>query len=293
MINPADLLNRIDVKIVEEHEKEERRGYLGISQLGTECDRALWLNFHWAFKEKFDARKLRLFARGHEEENRFIDWLKPVCEELLPVNPKTGKQWKVTAHNGIMSGHTDGVCKIDGVWYLLEFKTHGDKSFNELKKLKSVTAAKPVHYSQMQQYMHLMKIQQGLYFAINKNTDEIYIEVVQYNADHAIIDYHRGLDCILDKDGTASARISEAANWWKCNMCSYKPVCKGGKLPERNCRTCRHSVACQGDTWVCEKLNKTLTKQMQLTEADVCDSYQPHEIFLPDSVVEINLGGLK
>lgn len=293
MIDAKDLLNRIDVKIVEEHEKEERRGYLGISGLGTPCDRALWLNFHWAHFEKFDARKLRLFARGHKEEERFLEWLKPVCQKLLPLNPKTGKQWKVTAHNEIMSGHMDGVCEIDGVWYLLEFKTHGDKSFAELKKLKSVMAAKPVHYAQMQQYMHLAKLKQALYMAINKNTDEIYIEVVPYNADHAIIDFHRGLDCILDKDGTASLRISESPTWWQCNMCSYKGVCKGGKLPERNCRTCRHSVACQKDTWVCEKLNKTLTKGQQITEAKTCEGYEPHEIFLPVSAVEINLGGLK
>ncbi len=290
MIKPEDLLNRIDVKIVEEHEKEERRGYLGISSLGDPCDRALWLNFHWAHFEKFDARKLRLFARGHEEEARFIKWLKPICEELLELNPKTGKQWKVLAHNDIMSGHMDGVCKIDGVWYLLEFKTHGDKSFNELKKLKSVRAAKPVHFSQMQQYMHLAKLKQAIYFGINKNTDEIYIEIVPYDGDYAIIDYHRGLDCILDRDGTASVRISESSSWWQCNMCSKKPVCKGGKLPERNCRTCRHSVACVKDVWVCEKFDKTLTKDEQLTNAKTCDGYEPHAIFLPDSVVQINLG---
>ena len=289
MIDAKDLLNRIDVKIVEEHEKEPRRGYLGISQLGVECDRALWYGFHWASFEKFDAQKLRLFARGHKEEERFIEWLKPICEELLPLNPKTGKQWKVTAHNDIMAGHMDGVCKIDGEWYLLEFKTHGDKSFKELLKLKSVRAVKPVHYSQTQQYMHLAKLKAALYFGINKNTDEIYIEVLPYDADYAIIDFHRGLDCILDKDGTSSVRISEAQSWWQCNMCNYKPVCKGGKLPDRNCRTCRHSVACVKDTWVCEKFDKTLTKDEQITNAVTCNGYEPHAIFLPDSVVEINL----
>lgn len=289
MIDTKDLLNRIDVKIIEEHEKEERRGYLGISGIGTPCDRALWLGFHWATFEKFDGRKLRLFARGHEEEARFIKWLKPICQELLPINPKTGKQWKVTAHNDIMSGHTDGVCKIDDVWYLLEFKTHGDKSYKELLKLKAVKTAKPEHYAQMQQYMHLMKIGQALYFAINKNTDDIYIEVVPYDPDYAILDFHRALDCITDEDGTASIKISESATWWQCNMCKHKPVCKGGQLPERNCRTCRHSVACVKELWVCNKLDKTLTKQEQIDTAKVCDGYEPHAIFLPDSIVQINL----
>jgi len=289
MIEAKELLNRIDVRIIEEHEKEERRGYLGISQLGTECDRALWLNFHWAYFEKFTAQKLRLFARGHKEEERFLEWLKPVCEELLPVNPKTGKQWKVVAHNEIMSGHSDGVCKIDGVWYLLEFKTHGDKSYKELMKLKSVRSVKPVHYTQVQQYMHLMKLTQCLYFAINKNTDEIYIELIHYDADYAIIDWHRALDCITDETGMSSPRISEAATWWQCNMCNYKPVCKGGKLPERNCRTCRHSVACKKDMWVCKKFDKALTKQQQIEEALSCTGYEPHEIFLSESTVQINL----
>lgn len=285
MILAEELQRRIDVAIVEEHNKEERRGYLGASQLGKPCDRAVWLTFHWATIEKLDARKIRLFDRGHKEEDRVYKWLEPIAEQVLPLNPKTGKQWKATAHNGILSGSCDGAVKIDGLWYLLEVKTHNADSFKDLKKLKSIKVTKPQYWTQVHLYMGMMKLPAAIHINDCKNDDDMYIEVIPFDADYFTFEHARALDIILDDTGEASIKISEASNWWQCNMCNHKSVCKGGAMPDRNCRTCRHCVPAQEETWICNGFDKPLAlpKNEQITRAVVCDGYQPHAIFIPEN----------
>ena len=46
-------------------------------------------------------------------------------------------------------------------------------------KRKGFYKAKPEHYVQMQMYMNKMKLNYGLYFAVNKNDDSIHGEIVE------------------------------------------------------------------------------------------------------------------
>ena len=72
----------------EQGESETPRRYRGISSIGHECDRFLWLNFRGVVIPKFEPRMYRLFNRGHREENVFIrncgHWM-----QRLGVNPST------------------------------------------------------------------------------------------------------------------------------------------------------------------------------------------------------------
>ena len=56
------------------HEKkaDNHREHLGASLLGHPCDRYLWLTFRWAVKPTFPGRLLRLFRRGHNEEDTVV-----------------------------------------------------------------------------------------------------------------------------------------------------------------------------------------------------------------------------
>jgi hypothetical protein len=54
------------------------RSHLGASLIGDPCQRKLWLQFRWTYREPTDGRKQRLFNRGHREEARFIEWLKGI-----------------------------------------------------------------------------------------------------------------------------------------------------------------------------------------------------------------------
>lgn len=60
--------------------RDKPRTHLGISEIGEPCSRALYYKFHWCNFQTYDskhneARMLRLFKRGHREEERFVNYL--------------------------------------------------------------------------------------------------------------------------------------------------------------------------------------------------------------------------
>lgn len=66
------------------------RRYIGGSSLGHPCDRNNWYGFHWSSPpERFEARMLRLFDRGHREEERLIECLRLIGCEVEEHDPAT------------------------------------------------------------------------------------------------------------------------------------------------------------------------------------------------------------
>jgi len=120
----------------EQAEKEKnRRGYVGLSQIAHECERALWYNFRWATPKHFPGRILRRFETGHVMEDRVIAWLKSAGFEVLHINPKArneAKQFAGELYGGAARGHLDGFVRGDVTigdtritldeWHLLEVK---------------------------------------------------------------------------------------------------------------------------------------------------------------------------
>ncbi len=85
-----------------------------------------------------------------------------------------------------------GLLEAPKTWHVLEFKTHGTKSFADLTA-KGVVLSKPQHAAQMQIYMHLTGITRALYMAVCKNTDALHIERVEADL--------RMAERLLDKAG--------------------------------------------------------------------------------------------
>lgn len=73
----AKIVKAIDAYCVEAYD-DGHRTHLGASLIGRECSRFLWYTFRWVKHVKNDGRTLRLFNRGHREEDRFIEWLEGV-----------------------------------------------------------------------------------------------------------------------------------------------------------------------------------------------------------------------
>ena len=48
------------------------RPHLGASEIGAQCERALWYSFHHCKLPAFSGRMLRLFETGQREEERII-----------------------------------------------------------------------------------------------------------------------------------------------------------------------------------------------------------------------------
>ena len=222
---------------------EKSRTYLGASVIGKECKRALWYAFRWASKETFDGRMLRLFQTGHLAESRFVADLRSIGATVFDMDPATHKQFGYVDHGGHARGHMDGaVQNIPGggkKWHVAEFKTHSAKSYATLKK-DGVKKAKPEHYAQMQWYMGKSGMDRALYLAVNKDTDELYSERIEF--DKVFFEQIQAkFDSIIFASSPPS-KLSEDPKFYICNWCAHNSVCHGNQVPAVSCRTCVHST---------------------------------------------------
>lgn len=231
--------------------EDDWRDHLGASLIGRDCARELWYSFRWTTLTKFDGRMLRLFNRGHLEEPRMVALLEMIGCTVWQLTPE-GKQFRISGHRGHFGGSLDSVMRgipdLPEEAVLGEFKTHGEKSFTKLKE-DGVQAAKWEHFIQMQIYMGKNDLKWALYVAVNKNTDELHMELVQFDE----VQYKRYLDrsaMIIDAK-EPPPRIGDSPGFFKCKFCSHSKVCHLEDLPVKNCRTCLHSSVEDDGRWRC------------------------------------------
>jgi hypothetical protein len=245
-------------EIYQQYEKqygtEKARTYLGASIIGRECKRALWYGFRWAAKEQFDGRLLRLFQTGHLAEPRFVADLRSIGATVHEVDPNTGNQFAYSDLGGHMRGNTDGVAQhipMGGKrWHVCEFKTHGSKSFAKLKK-EGVKKAKPEHWIQMNTYMGWSGIDRALYLAVDKDTDELHSERLEFEP----LEFERTrvkAESIIF-GGEPPAKISDDPKFYLCSWCTFNKICHSHQVPAVTCRSCVHSTPeREGDgRWSC------------------------------------------
>lgn len=295
-------LKRLEVEIntsIDKHSLETLtegpRKHLGMSEIGNDCSRQLWYKFRWMYSEVHSGRTLRLFKRGHREENRYIEILKGIgCEVFQHENPvlhyhpesdsyhlgatfnpgdglvhdvsgmleheteaaKRGlmrKQFRASGVMGHYGGSCDGVALtpwIKGVPFLLEFKTHNQKSFDKYLEI-GVHKSKPQHYSQMCSYGFKMKIDYAIYFPENKNTDEIRVSVIKLDHNEGML-----LEIKAEKiigSQTAPERISDNPAYYKCKYCPALDLCHKNAKPLKNCRSCVMATPIDDGKWKCER----------------------------------------
>jgi len=229
------------------------RQHLGASLIGDPCRRKLWYSFRGCTKPAHPGRVKRLFLRGQNEEDTFTNDLRAIGCQVYTVDKETGEQFRVSACNGHFGGSLDaailGLPEAPRTWHVGEFKTHNDKSFKALCK-DGVEKSKPLHFAQMQTYMHLTEMTRALYLAVNKNDDSLYAERVHY--DKAIGEAMIEKACTIIAAPEPLERISEKPDWYECKFCDHHAICHQQKVPEVHCRTCAHVTCCADGTWLCE-----------------------------------------
>lgn len=265
----TDIIKLIDQAVCKAAEAKPRRTYLGASEIGVRCTRAVWYSFRWARRVKHTGRMNRLFERGHREEASLVSYLRAAGFQVEDLDPATGKQWEF--RDGVLGGHADG--KISGPGLsgqgLVEFKTHNDKSFTLLQS-KGVLSAKPEHWVQMQIYMYYFALPWALYVAVNKNSDHLYTEIVPYKEEVALLYIDRAKKLVESRE--VPLRVSNDPSWFICKFCDYREICHKGEQPEKNCRSCIYGKASLSGDWTCAKYR-------QLIPADFipkgCDQWEP------------------
>lgn len=245
------------------------RAHLGASIIGKPCERSLWYDFRWVKAAKFPGRVLRLFETGQLEEARLVRNLRATGATVLEVDPQSGRQFRVSAHGGHFGGSMDAVAlnllEAPSTWHVLEFKTHSAKSFRDLQA-KGVTDSKPQHFAQMQVYMHLSGLKRAMYVAVNKDTDDLYVERVRLDADFAKGLLAKAARVIFS--ATPPERITEDSSWYQCRFCDHAALCHSSKsgapavAAAINCRTCLHSSPVEGG-WQCALTAESLSDSEQ------------------------------
>lgn len=265
----ADSLDELD---------EGPRWHLGASEIGQECERRAWYNFRWVKKEKFSGRMLRLFRRGHYEEPKFIDRLRRIGFEVYEFD-EAGKQFKIGGHKGHYGGSLDTIAVAPARYglpgpLLVEYKTHNDKSYSKLcgpavsrwpvlernkAKAEGMRKSKPQHYSQMCSYGQAYGLPYGLYCAINKETDELYFEIVNLDFSHGVNLYEKAGRIIFSQ--TPPPKIAQSAAFFTCKMCHHSPICHHAAAPEVNCRSCEHAYPVEDGEWYCRVFDGNIQRE--------------------------------
>jgi len=255
----------------QEASREPPRPHIGPSVMGHHCDRYIWLQFRWAAIERHEARMMRLFDRGHSEEASVIGLLRYAGFTV------TAEQVEVQLY-GHLSGTADAIVvpPDSESARLLEIKTSNSRAFKELST-KGVKSAKPMHWAQMQVYMHALSLESAIYYCVCKDNDDVYIEEVSY--------VERAARQLLDRGYTLSTTedmpppISTDPTHWRCKMCSCYSFCHQSQLTrEVNCRTCAHSTPHDAGIWTCDRYQEALSYQAQL---DGCSSHVLHPDLVP------------
>jgi len=230
-------------KAISEHE----RTHLGASEIGEECQRKIWYNFHQCAAPVFEGRILRLFQRGHLEEATLIEDLRAigVIVDEGKVDETTGsiQQYGFKDIGGHFAGSCDGkalrIPEAPKTWHLLEFKTANDKTWKKLNQ-SGVEVAQPKHFAQMQIYMYYLELKRALYLSVNKNSDHIYQERVKFNKKIA-----QGLIAkakYIIESTTPPEKMSEDPSFYKCKFCDFHEMCHYKKIPDVRCETCSFST---------------------------------------------------
>jgi hypothetical protein len=233
MININELL---DAKLLKHHEEnQKKRNYLGASIIGDECLRKIQLQYS-QHKANFSAQTLRTFAIGNALESLVAEWLR-IAGFLLKTHNDNGAQFGFSTAGGRIAGHVDGIicdfpqelkqkesASTPSLW---ECKTMNNKNWKDTAR-RGVLASKPIYYAQIQLYMAYMKLDEKpcLFTALNKDTSELYLEFIHFDAEVAQLLSDRAVLVVQASErGETLPCISQDPSFFRCKMCPYHKIC--------------------------------------------------------------------
>ena len=232
----------IDRALAHERERQAPREYLGASRLGVTCERALQYEYTHTPADAgrdFSGRVLRIFEVGHLLEDLAVRWLRLAGFDLY-TRKAQGGQFGFSVAGGRIRGHVDGILNAGptdfGLGYpaIWEFKTMNDKSWRDTVK-HGVAKSKPVYAAQVAIYQAYMEanilgvaVNPALFTAINKDTQEIWFEVLPFEGGLAQRMSDRAVKVITATSaGEMLPRHTTTPTHIECKFCSWQDRCWG------------------------------------------------------------------
>lgn len=273
--------NYSTVSLIDKNHEENQglpRPHMGVSGLGGEDERGLWLGFRWVFQQQFSGRLLRLFRRGHLEESQVVSDLQAVgCELSYVLND----QLRIDFSKHV-SGSCDGIImrglpEAPSTPHLLEIKTISAKRFEQLQK-EGVEKTNPAYWVQVHCYMYGITdqnlvgipVDRCFFIAVCKDDDRIYTERIRLDRATASKFIERG-QRIAMSDRMPEPTFIDPSHWlakWSPYYAAYFPKSatqahldklktanEGAGIESKvgvNCRTCAHSTPTPDSAWRCE-----------------------------------------
>ena len=170
---------------------------------------------------------------GHDGEERAIAIL-VLAGFTFRGNPiNADEQIEIVDLGGDIKGHLDGLIEsgpaLDDITYpaLWENKFKGNKYWNAIKK-HGVEKAEHVYWIQLHSYMAYCGLKSALFTAFNRDSGELYAEVVQANPALASEYQERAVAVIDAKHPDELARVANDPTNWQCSFCDFKDICYAG-----------------------------------------------------------------
>jgi hypothetical protein len=225
----------VDAALEAAHRTQPPRDYLGGSRIGEPCARRLAYEITQAPVDEgmgFGGGLLRIFDAGHQLEDLTIGWLQAAGFDLR-TRSRDGRQFGFSIAGGRIRGHIDGVIvggpEVGIRWpALFEHKALNQKSWTDLVK-RGLRLSKPVYFAQCQLYMAYMELEVALLTAMNKNTQELYHEVVHFDPAEAQKLSDKAVEILRAVEADKlPPRIASNADFYLCRMCPYPQRCWEG-----------------------------------------------------------------
>lgn len=230
----------IEKALTAENSKQISRDYLGASRLGVSCNRALQFEYTDTPKDEdqnFTGKTLKIFEAGHVFEDLMIRWLRLSGIDLL-TNKPNGNQFGFAVAGGKVKGHIDGVIigapkNLDFQFPMLwECKSLNEKSWKDVVK-KGLAISKPIYAAQVAIYQAYMEgsiegisKNPALFTAINKNTAEVYFELVTFDKALAQKSSDRAVMILRATEAhELLPRIANDPTYFECKFCPWQERC--------------------------------------------------------------------
>lgn len=228
------------------------RHYLGMSEIGKSCSRALWLSFRGYTPSAIEGKAKMIFSLGNCVEDEVIKWLD------LAGYKVTDRQREFLEVNGYFRGHWDGCIEgISSKPHVLEIKSANDSRFKSYQNL-GVKAVSPEYYAQVQCYMGYSGLKRALFVIMNKNNCDLYTERVYYSKEDFVALEEKAKDII----GRVFPPEPLPEDRPVCEYCRFKFICRqaeGYVQKQRTCGTCIECIPKQM-SMLCTRYQQTIKK---------------------------------